>query len=71
MGKGTLIQKRKMKPIDKGTEILTIFTFALLDLVFISYSFMTGLAVKPSSEIYIQSFKDRGNVKVSLTSIFD
>ena len=70
-GKRYFNPKKKMKPIDKGTKILTIFTFALLDLVFISYSFMTGLAVKPSSEIYIQSFKDRGNVKVSLTSIFD
>ena len=65
MGKGTLIPNHyRMKSLHKGTKILTIFTFALLDLVFIPYSFMTGLAVKPSSEIYIQSFKDSGNVKL-------
>ena len=69
MGKGTLIPNHyRMKSLHKGTKILTIFTFALLDLVFISDSFMTGLAVKPGSEIYIQSFKDHGNVKLSLTS---
>ena len=51
--------------------LLTIFTFTLLDLVFISDGFMTGLAVKPCSKIYIRSLKNRGNVKLNVKYLTD
>ena len=43
---------------------LTQSAFAFSYDVFIPDFLMAGLAVKPGSEIYIQSLRDRGNVKL-------